>query len=71
MASYSGNKTLAEPIERHGMATDVISLVEFLCQRGQRGVGCIELEVALNVGVSGPGAAAVGPYPGSYRLGHP
>jgi acetyl-CoA acetyltransferase len=61
MLPGSGSEMLAEPLERCGMATGLVSLVELSRQFRQRGVGGIDLEVVLNIGVGGPGAAAVVP----------
>jgi hypothetical protein len=53
------------------MVTGLVSLVELSRQFRQRGVGGIDLEVVLNIGVGGPGAAAVGPWDAAIALGLP
>ena len=53
------------------MATSLVFLMELSGQLRQRRVGGIDLEVVLDIGVGGPGTAAVGPWDAVVALGLP
>jgi hypothetical protein len=62
---------LAESVERLGMATSLVFLMELSRQLRQRGVGRIDLEVVRKIGMGSAGAAAVGPWDAAIALGLP
>jgi len=70
-ASDSGNKAFAESVERPGMATGLVSLMQLSRQLRQQAVGCIDLEVIFKISMGGAGAAAVGPWDAAIAVGLP